>query len=279
MTPGPMAPRPARPDGPRAQPSRSSRPGRSSSHVSRFLSRFGWPGGSTVSGCMASTTGPRIAARASLIVWASANSSRDPGSGNGASGGESGEGAGRGGRQDPRAHPLAEVELLGAGHGERHDRGVGAHGDDRPAHAERPEPPRRPADRAFGHLDEDRPVGDDRARRRHVLLDADPAAPDREQPADVVDQPLTPARGEGRRGAAEEPGARLGRQGVHDHERVHPAAMGGSRPAGSRRVGRSSRPAVSDPEPEDHEDHEPRDQAQRRDRATMPSPRAGVRAS
>ena len=36
-------------------------------------------------------------------------------------------------------HPPAEVELLGAGHRERHDRGVGAHRDERPADAERPE--------------------------------------------------------------------------------------------------------------------------------------------
>ena len=77
----------------------------------------------------------------------------------------------------------------------------------------------------------------------------------------MVDQPLTPARGEGRGRAAEEPRPRLGRQGVHDHERVHPAAMG--RPdqqvAASREVLPAGRP---DPEPEDHEDHEPRHQAQ-----------------
>ena len=66
-------------------------------------------------------------------------------------------------------------------------------------------------------------------------VDADPAAPDRQQAAEPVDERLAPARGEGRRAAAEEPGARLGRERVHHHERVHPARGAPPRRGGSRR--------------------------------------------
>ena len=130
------------------------------------------------------TTGSRIAVSASLIVRASVELAREPGAGSGSSGAEAGEGADRGRRQDPRAHAAAEVELLGAGDGERHDRGVGAQRDDRPAGAERPDPAGRAADGALGHLDEDAAVGDDRPRGGDVLVDADPAAPDRQQAAE-----------------------------------------------------------------------------------------------
>ena len=51
-----------------AQPSRSRRPGRSSSQVRRWRRRRGWSGGSTVHGWSASTTGPSRAARAS-VMW------------------------------------------------------------------------------------------------------------------------------------------------------------------------------------------------------------------
>ena len=58
-----------------------------------------------------------------------------------------------------------------------------------------------------------------------VPVHADAAAPDGEHPAQAMEQPLPPARGERRRAAPEEPGARLKRQGVEDQERVHPAAV------------------------------------------------------
>ena len=70
------------------------------------------------------------------------------------------------------------------------------------------------------------PVADDGPGRRDVGLDAEPAAPHRQQPADPVDQPLTPARGEGGRRAAEEPRPGLQGDRVHRDERVHPAAVG-----------------------------------------------------
>ena len=49
---------------------------------------------------------------------------------------------------------------------------------------ERPEAARRAADRAFGHLHEDPAVRDDGPGRRDVRVDADAAAPDRQQAAD-----------------------------------------------------------------------------------------------
>ena len=88
-----------------------------------------------------------------------------------------------------------------------------------------PSPTGRAADGALGHLDEDRPGIDDGTRRCHVLLDPDAAAPDGQQPTDPPDQPLAPGRGEGGRPAAQEPAARLGRQGVLDDERVDPSSM------------------------------------------------------
>ena len=60
-----------------------------------------------------------------------------------------------------------------------------------------------------------------------MLLDTDPAPPDRQEPAKPVDQDLPPTRRERRGGAAEEPCARLDGQGVGDEERVKPAPMGG----------------------------------------------------
>ena len=73
---------------------------------------------------------------------------------------------------------------------------------------------------------------------------ADAAAPHRQQATDPVDEPLAPARRERRRRAAEEPGARLGRDRVHDDERIHPAAMRRGDAGGSRRPGRCSWPEV-----------------------------------
>ena len=49
------------------------------------------------------------------------------------------------------------------------------------------------AHRSLGHLGEDGPVGDDGLRRGDVLVDPDAAAPDREQAADAMDEPLPPA--------------------------------------------------------------------------------------
>ena len=46
-----------------------------------------------------------------------------------------------------------------------------------------PDPSRRPAHGALGHLDEDRAVPDDRPCGRDVLVDADTAAPDGQQTA------------------------------------------------------------------------------------------------
>jgi len=56
---------------------------------------------------------------------------------------------------------------------------------------------------------------------------AEPAPPDGQQAPNSMDQPLSPARRERRRRAAQEPGARLDGNGVEHHEWVHPASMGG----------------------------------------------------
>ena len=225
-------------------------------------SRRGCPGGSTVHGWSSSTTGPRTAARASLIRRAVSSSSREPGSGSGAPSRQPGERAGRRGRQDPRRHPPAEVELLGAGHRERHDRRVGPERDDRPAVAERPDPAGRTADRALRHLDEDRPV----ARRPHAppRRGASTPTPPRQtgsRPPSRWISRSRHARGERRRGAAQEPGPRRRRERVHHDERVHPAAVGrgDEQVAAARQVLLPGRP---DPEPEDDEDDEPGDQPQ-----------------
>ena len=58
------------------------------------------------------------------------------------------------------------------------------------------EAPGRATHRAFWHLREDGPVGDDRARRVHVLIDAHAAAPDRQQSTESMDEDLAPARRE-----------------------------------------------------------------------------------
>ena len=172
------------------------------------------PAGRPSSGWSASTTGPRIAARAVAHPARERRAPRAmPGRGERRARRQAGEGARRRGRQDPRRHPPAEVELLGAGHRERDDRRVRAQRDDRPAGPERAEPAGRAADGALGHLDEDAAVRDDRPRRGDVLLDADPPRQTGSRPAEPVDEALPPARGERRRGAAEEPGPRLGRAG------------------------------------------------------------------
>ena len=128
--------------------------------------------------------------------------------------------------------------------------------------AERADPTRRAAHGALRHLDEDRAVARHGAGRRHVAVDADAAAPDRQQPADAVDQPLAPAGGERRRRAAQEPAPRLLGQGVHHHERVHPAPV--RRPDQQVAAGpRQELPAGRvDVEPEQAEDHEPGDEPQ-----------------
>ena len=208
----PYADRAGRQEPRRRQASRSSRPGRISSQVRRLRSRRGGPAGRPSPGWTSRRRGRGAPSARRSSVGPASSSARVPGAGSGASGAEAGERADRGRRQDPRGHPLAEVELLGAGDRERHDRGVGAQRDDRPAGAERARPAGRTADRALGHLDEDAAVGDHGPRRGDVLVDADPAAPDGQQAAEVVDQPLAPARGERRRAAPQEPGTWLGRQ-------------------------------------------------------------------
>ena len=104
--------------------------------------------------------------------------------------------------------------------------------------------PGGPADRALRHLDEDAAVPSDRPRRRHVVVHADAAAPDRQQPAEPVDQALPPARGEGRGAAAQEPGPGLQGQ-ARGARGTGPSSPGGQpRPGGSRRRGRCSWPDV-----------------------------------
>ena len=50
--------------------------------------------------------------------------------------------------------------------------------------------PGGPLTRALGHLDEDAAVADHGPSRRDVPVDPEPAAPDREQAAEAVDQAL-----------------------------------------------------------------------------------------
>ena len=136
------------------------------------------PAGRPSAGWIAWTTGSRSAVRASLMVarqHRARRASRAPGSAS--SGPRPASAAHRRGRQDPRGQPLAEVELLGPGDGERHDRRVGPQRDDRPAGPEWAGPSGRTADRALGHLDEDAAVGHHGPRRGDVLIDPDPAAP------------------------------------------------------------------------------------------------------
>ena len=59
--------------------------------------------------------------------------------------------------------------------------------------------PDRPGDAALGEQDEDPARVQDRARRGDVLLDADAAPPDRQDPADAAQQPLLPRPVERRR--------------------------------------------------------------------------------
>ena len=106
----------------RAQPSRSRRPGRRSSHVRRRRSRRGCSGGSTVPACRASTTGPSSAPSRSVISLREVQFLARARCGERRARLEPGELARRGRRQDPRRHAPSEVELLGTGHRERQDR-------------------------------------------------------------------------------------------------------------------------------------------------------------
>ena len=77
-----------------------------------------------------------------------------------------------------------------------------------------------------------------------------------QQAAEPMGEPLAPACGERRRAAAEEPSPGLHRQGVHDHERVHPASVG----AGDQEIPTGGQVLLArrlDPEPEQTEQHEP----------------------
>src|SRR6476660_9072905 len=71
---------------------------------------------------------------------------------------------------------------------------------------------------------------------------------------------LPPSCREGRWRAAEEPRTRLDREGVHDDEGIHPAAMS----AGHEEVAAARQVLLSggrDPELEDPKDHDPREDA------------------
>jgi hypothetical protein len=92
-----------------------------------------------------------------------------------------------------------------------------------------------------------------------VLLDPDPTAPDWQEPAEAMHQPLPPAGCKSRWAAPEEPDARLCGQGVHDEKRVHPAAM--SRADDEIAAGREMLLAGGrNPEPEQAEDDGPGDE-------------------
>ncbi len=99
----------------------------------------------------------------------------------------------------------------------------------------------------------------------HVLLDADAAAPDREHPAQSMQQPFAPARAESGRAAAQEPDARLERQRMHDQERVHPASMDGGHEQIAATRGQALPAAGLDLEPERPEQDESCDDAERAD--------------
>ena len=103
---------------------------------------------------------------------------------------------------------------------------------------------RRARDAALGEEDEHAAGIDHGAGRGEVLVDADPASPDREHAAEVPQQPLLPALVECRGGAAEEPrhaapaAARGGRG-------TDPSSRDGSRRrAGSRRPSAAGRAPV-----------------------------------
>ena len=204
-------------------------------------------GGSTVSGWSASTSGPSSAASASLMRRASSSSSRVPGTGSGASG----PGRARspaGGRPAGRAMPSAgrgTALRCRPSRGARSARPVRERDDRRSPAGTGRSGPAGPLTVPSGIWTKTAAVADDRAGRRDVLLDRRPR---RARPAAGrrAGGSATPASAtvnvDGR--AAEEPGPRLGRQGVHHHERVHPAAVRRRRPAGSRPCGRCSCPAV-----------------------------------
>ena len=164
-------------------------------------------------------------------------------------------------REHPGGHPAADVELLRAGHHQGDDRRARADGDQRGPWAEGSDAARWPGHGPLRHLDEHAAVAHDRQRRCDVTVHAHPAAPDRQQAAEPVDQALARARGEGRRAAAQEPGTRLHGKRMHDDERVHPAAMRGA----DEQVAAAGQVLLAgrlDPEPEHPETGEPGDQPQ-----------------
>ena len=227
MPPGALRGSAARRQGPGHASSRSRRPGRSSSQVSRLRSRRGWPGGSTVPGYSASTAGPSTASKpgrqpAGELELRARSLGRER-----AVPGLPEQLARRwwlAGPATPCRRPTYSSSVPAMASGT-----IGAPVRSAISAAPWRNGPIRPAGPLTvpsGIWTNTAPLRDHGAGRRDVAVDADPAAPDRQQPADAVDQPLAPARGERRRRAAEEPAPRLLGQRVHHDERVHPAPVG-----------------------------------------------------
>ena len=118
-------------------------PGRSSSQVSRRCEAARMAGRIDGPRVERLDRRPRSASKRAVSRRASSSSSREPSAGSTPSQSSPSELAGARRRQDARRHPAAEVQLLGAGQRERHDRRAGAQGDQRRAVAERPDAARR----------------------------------------------------------------------------------------------------------------------------------------
>ena len=239
----------------------SSGPGPRNSQVSRRRSRRGWPGGSSVPGWSASTTGPIRAASASLARRARSSSARESGAGGTPS--QPSPRSSRtviGGRtREAIRRPMysSSVPAMASGTIVAPVRSAISAAPGRKG----PSRPGGPVDRALGHLDEDRACLDDRPRRPDVAFDAEPAAPDRQQAAEAMDQPSRqrevnvdgPLPRNQQRGS--------GGQRVHRDERVHPAAVRrrDEQVAAPREVLLAGR---LDPEAEHAEQHEAGDEAE-----------------
>ena len=224
--------------------------------------RRGWRPSSEAA---SSATGvARTAANRSVSARARSSSSRVPGAGNGASGADAEQARAdvTGSTREASRRPMWSSSDPAIANGS-----TGA-----PVRSAMSAAPTRKVERragrtrdaALGEEDEHAAGIDDGARRGEVLVDADPASPDREHAAEAPQQPLLPALVECRGGAAEEPCAWLQRQSVEHEERIHPAAM--DRADEQVAAGRAQRDVLLsrpiDPEAEKAEEDQARDRGE-----------------